>query len=124
MTTISSPFEVPAAYIQPLVVFADEDMERALDLNRTAETSSVCECCGRGKHSRRGRPRSTESVERDNRIMELLREVPYATKEEISAELNDNDSKVYAALRRLQNDSKIVMERLSGACQWRTVHVD
>jgi DNA-binding Lrp family transcriptional regulator len=56
---------------------------------------------------RRGRPRPAETIERDRRILEMLRDNPDGlTRNQIAEEMGLNTSRAYLALDRLRRDGK------------------
>lgn len=62
--------------------------------------------------SRRGRPRSQETLARDEAVMTALREGP-KTRETLAAELNVPASLVYLALWRLSHTDPPRVERIA-----------
>lgn len=66
------------------------------------------------KPSRRGRPRSQETVERDERVLTVLRENGPTTKEQLVEALGMTPEKVYLSLWRLRKESKVERTSSSG----------
>lgn len=56
---------------------------------------------------RRGRPRSQETIDRDEAILELLRTAGPLSRREISERLGIVWSQTYLALERLRNEEKV-----------------
>jgi hypothetical protein len=74
-----------------------------------------------GTPARRGRPRSPETIRRDEAVLTALSEGP-RTKEQLVEQLRFKDTYVYLSLWRLRRDGKV--ERFSDGDTrhlWRTV---
>lgn len=59
---------------------------------------------------RRGRPRSPLTVERDRRVLDVLRAQGQLTKEKLAAELQLPPNMVYLSLWRLRREGSVVRE--------------
>lgn len=64
---------------------------------------------------RRGRPRSQETIERDDLVLQLLSDGVARTRDEIAEELSvDKGSIVYLSLYRLRNAGKVQRVEVAG----------
>jgi Mn-dependent DtxR family transcriptional regulator len=68
---------------------------------------------------RRGRPRPQETIQRDERLLQVLREVPDMTKYELAEALKVSPSVVYLALRRLQAEGLVRHASIGKRHYWR-----
>lgn len=68
-----------------------------------AEQPAVTDAASR----RRGRPRSQETIKRDDEVARVLAERGPLTRADVAAELNLPSSLVYLSLWRLRNDGRV-----------------
>lgn len=69
--------------------------------------------------TKRGRPRSQETLARDAQILEAIRNSPTKpTRESLAAATGLEGSKVYLSLFRLQRDGQVVRSRDGGQHVW------
>lgn len=68
---------------------------------------------------RRGRPRPQETIQRDERLILILREVQDMTKYELADALQVSPSVVYLALRRLKADGRVQHRSIGKRHSWR-----
>lgn len=72
------------------------------------------------KSERRGRPRSQETIDRDNQVLEVIKGAADApTREQLAEATGLEPNKVYLSLYRLQRDGAIVRGREGGKHVWR-----
>lgn len=75
--------------------------------------------------SRRGRPRSQDTIDRDEAVLAAFPEGDgTVTRSQLAEATGQEENKVYLSLHRLKRDGRIQRERVNGAHVWKRTPAD